>query len=111
MTAEQIHQIGLEEVKRDEASMLEIARKLGYSDLQSFNAAANDNPRLHPSSREQLLDTYRIDLNQMKVKLPELFGKLPEADLIVAATPSYTQKQRPAIRTSPARSMESDLGE
>lgn len=101
MTAEQIHQIGLAEVKRDEALMLEIAHKLGYSNLQSFNAAANDNPRLHPSSAEQLLDTYRIDLNQMKVKLPELFGKLPEADLVVEATPSYTQKQRPAATYEP----------
>ena len=39
MTAEQIHQVGLDEVKRDEALMLAIANKLGYRDLRSFNAA------------------------------------------------------------------------
>lgn len=85
MTADQIHQIGLEEVQRDEAAMLAIAQKLGYSDLKSFNAATSANPGLHPASRRQLLDVYRIDLNQMKVKLPELFGKLPKADLIEQA--------------------------
>jgi uncharacterized protein (DUF885 family) len=96
MTADQIHQIGLEEVKRDEAAMLVIAQRLGYSDLKRFNAAVDANPKLHAASREQLLDVYRMDLQQMQAKLPGLFGKLPHAELIVEATPAYTEQQRPA---------------
>jgi uncharacterized protein (DUF885 family) len=96
MTADQIHQIGLDEVKRDEAAMLVIAKQLGYSDLKRFNAAVDANPKLHAASREQLLDAYRRDLQQMKAKLPGLFGQLPRADLIVEATPAYTEQQRPA---------------
>jgi uncharacterized protein (DUF885 family) len=96
MTADQVHQIGLDEVKRTEAAMLVIAQRLGYSDLKSFNAAIDANPKLHAASREQLLEAYRRDLQQMKPKLPELFGKLPRAELIVEATPAYTEQQRPA---------------
>ena len=35
-SAAEIHQIGLDEVKRDEAEMLAIVHKLGYADLKSF---------------------------------------------------------------------------
>jgi len=96
MTADQIHQVGLDEVKRDETAMLVIAQRLGYSDLKRFNTAVDANPRLHAASREKLLDVYRMDLQQMQAKLPGLFGKLPHAELIVEATPAYTEQQRPA---------------
>jgi uncharacterized protein (DUF885 family) len=96
MTADQIHQIGLDEVKRDEAAMLVIAQQQGYGDLKSFNAAINANPKRHAASKEQLLEVYRADLKQMQAKLAGLFGQLPRADLIVEATPAYTEKQRPA---------------
>lgn len=102
MSADQIHQIGLDEVKRDEAAMLVIAKNLGYNDLKSFNAAISANPKLHALSREQVLDVYRGYLNQMKAKLPEQFGTLPKSDLIVEATPSYTEKQRPPATYEPA---------
>jgi uncharacterized protein (DUF885 family) len=39
LTADQIHQIGLDEVKRDEAEMLTIAQKLGFADLKAFRAS------------------------------------------------------------------------
>lgn len=101
MSADQIHQVGLEEVNRDEAAMLVIANKLGYKDLKSFNAAITTDPKLHAASREEVLDTYRGYLNQMKAKLPEQFGTLPKSDLIVEATPSYTEKQRPFATYEP----------
>ncbi|MGA3160995.1 MAG: DUF885 domain-containing protein [Terracidiphilus sp.] len=92
LTAEQIHQIGLDEVKRDEAEMLVIAHKLGFQDLKSFRASFKSNPKLHPASGEALLDAYRGDVAQMQAKLPMLFGRLPKASLEVAAVPDYLQK-------------------
>ena len=44
LTADQIHQIGLDEVKKDEAEMLAIAQKLGFKDLKSFNASLKTKP-------------------------------------------------------------------
>jgi uncharacterized protein (DUF885 family) len=88
LTADQIHQIGLDEVKKDEAEMLAIAQKLGFQDLKSFRESLKTNPKLHPASADALLDTYRGYLKPMQAKLPELFGTLPRAPFeVVAVTP------------------------
>jgi uncharacterized protein (DUF885 family) len=92
LTAEQIHQIGLDEVKRDEAEMLVIAQKLGFADLKSFRASLKANPKLHPASREALLAAYRGYLTPMQAKLPQLFGRLPKAAFEVVAVPDYLEK-------------------
>ncbi|HZU09867.1 MAG TPA: DUF885 domain-containing protein [Pseudacidobacterium sp.] len=97
LTPDQIHQIGLDEVKRDETEMLAIAQKLGFKDLAALRASIASNPKLHPQSREQLLDLYRHDIDQMRAKLPELFGRLPKAPLVVEPVPAFIEKdQAPA---------------
>jgi uncharacterized protein (DUF885 family) len=95
-SAAEIHQIGLDEVKRDEAEMLAIVKKLGFVDLKSFSAALKTNPKEHPASKEALLDAYRGYIGQMKPKLPELFGRLPKASVEVVAMPSYIEKDQAA---------------
>jgi uncharacterized protein (DUF885 family) len=92
LTAAQIHKIGEQEVAKDEAEMLVIARKLGFADLKSFQASLKTNPKLHPTSREQILDAYRSYLTPMQAKLPELFGHLPKAGFEVAAVPEFLEK-------------------
>jgi uncharacterized protein (DUF885 family) len=95
-SAAEIHQIGLDEVKRDEAEMLAIAKKLGFSDLKAFGAALKANPKMHPASGDALLAAYRGYLNGMAPKLPELFGKLPKAPLEVVRVPEYAEKDQAA---------------
>jgi uncharacterized protein (DUF885 family) len=92
LSAAQIHQIGLDEVKRDEAEMLTIAQKLGFADLQSFRASLKSNPKLHPASGEALLAAYRGYLGPMQARLPQLFGRLPKAPFEVVAVPDYLEK-------------------
>ena len=89
MTPQQIHQIGLDEVKRDEADMLAIAEKLGFKDLASFRASLKSNPKMHPANAEALLDAYREVLKPMQAKLPQLFGTLPKAPFEVVKVPDY----------------------
>jgi uncharacterized protein (DUF885 family) len=97
LTPAQIHKIGEDEVTRDEADMLVIAKKLGYADIAALRAAIVANPKLHPTSRDALLDVYRTDIDHMRPKLPELFGRLPRAPLTVEAVPAYIEKdQAPA---------------
>jgi uncharacterized protein (DUF885 family) len=93
-TATEIHQIGVDEVKRDEAEMLAIVKKLGFADLKSFNAALKTNPKEHPASAEALLDAFRGYEAQMQPKLPELFGRLPKAKLEVVEMPAFIQKDQ-----------------
>jgi uncharacterized protein (DUF885 family) len=92
LTADQIHQIGLDEVKKDEADMLAIAQKLGFQDLKSFRASLKDNPKVHPSSADALLAAYRGYLTPMQAKLPQLFGRLPKAPFEVAPVPDFLEK-------------------
>jgi uncharacterized protein (DUF885 family) len=93
-TPAEIHQIGLDEVKRDETEMLAIAKKLGSNDIKSFNAAMKTNPKLHPTSKEALLEAYKGYIARMQPKLPELFGTLPKAKLEVLPVPAYIEKEQ-----------------
>jgi Uncharacterized protein conserved in bacteria len=92
LTADQIHQIGLDEVKRDETEMLAIAQKLGFSDLASFRASLKANPKLKATSADALLAAYRGYLTPMQAKLPSLFGRLPKAPFEVVPVPDYMAK-------------------
>ena len=95
LTPDQIHQLGLDEVKKDEAGMLEIAQKLGFKDLASLRASLKTNPKLHPASADALFDAYRGYIKPMQAKLPELFGRLPKAPLEVVPVPDYLAKTSP----------------
>jgi uncharacterized protein (DUF885 family) len=92
LTADQIRQLGLDEVKKDEADMLAIAQKLGFQDLKSFRASLKDNPKLHPFSADALLAAYRGYLAPMQAKLPQLFGRLPKAPFEVVPVPDFLEK-------------------
>jgi uncharacterized protein (DUF885 family) len=94
-TAAEIHQIGLDEVKRDETEMLAIVHQLGFADLKSFRAALAANPKEHPQSKEALIDTYKGYIAQMQPRLPDLFGRLPKAQLEVVPMPAFAEKNSP----------------
>jgi uncharacterized protein (DUF885 family) len=93
LSADEIHQIGLTEVARIESEMMEIAKKLGFSDLKAFNRAVDANPDLRPKSREQILDLYRHYEDQMYAQLPKLFGRLPNAKLEVIPVEAFREKE------------------
>jgi len=93
LTPEEIHQIGLAQVKDIEDRMLGVAHQLGYSDLKSFQAAIKDDPKLHPHSREEILDLYRKYIDQMNAQLPQMFGRLPKAKLEVMPIEEFREKE------------------
>ncbi|MDQ2833326.1 MAG: DUF885 domain-containing protein [Acidobacteriota bacterium] len=95
-TPAEIHQIGLDEVKRDEAEMLAIVKRLGFADINSFSTALKTNSKEHPSSPDALIEAYRGYIAGMKPKLPELFGRLPKAPLEVVPVPAYMEKDQAA---------------
>ena len=95
LTADQIHQIGLDEVTKDEAEMLAIAQKLGFKDLAGFRASLKTNPKLHPASAAALVAAYKGYLAPMQAKLPQLFGTLPKAPFEVTTVPDYAAATAP----------------
>jgi len=91
-TPEEIHQIGLAQVKLIEDRMLGVAKQLGYADLKSFYASIPTNPKIHVHSREEILDLYRKYIDQMYTKLPDLFGRLPKEKLEVLPIEEFREK-------------------
>lgn len=96
LAPEEIHQIGLKEVARIEGEMLAIAKKLGHSDLASFNEAIERNPDLEAKSGQFIIDQYEKFIGQMYARLPQLFGRLPKAKLEVVAVPAFREKEAAA---------------
>ncbi|MBS1767104.1 MAG: DUF885 domain-containing protein [Acidobacteria bacterium] len=92
----QIHETGLKEVARIEGEMTAIAKAQGYADLASFRAAVVKDPRFHPKDGAELLARYKSYLDGMRAKLPDYFGILPKAPLVVMATEPYREKDAPA---------------
>jgi len=92
LTPEEIHQIGLAQVKEIERRMLEVANGLGFKDMKSFGVAVKADPKLHPKSRQEILDLYTKYIDGMYTKLPDLFGRLPKGHLDVMPIEEFREK-------------------
>jgi uncharacterized protein (DUF885 family) len=93
LTPDEIHALGLAQVREIETRMLDVAHQLGYSDLKAFYASIKTNPKLHAHSREEILDLYRKYIDQMYTKLPDLFGRLPKERLDVMPIEEFREKE------------------
>jgi uncharacterized protein (DUF885 family) len=92
LSPEEIHQIGLAQVKEIEARLLQVVNQLGYKDLKSFSASLPANPKVHVHSRKEILDLYQKYIDQMYSKLPAMFGRLPKAKLEIMAIGESSEK-------------------
>jgi len=93
LSPEEIHQIGLEQVKEIEGRMLAVVNQLGYKDMKSFQASVDADPKLHAHSREEILGLYRKYEDQMYARLPQMFGRLPKAKLEVMPVEEFREKE------------------
>jgi uncharacterized protein (DUF885 family) len=89
LTPNQIHNLGLQEVARITAEMTTLAHQAGFADLAAFRASIHNDPKLVPTSSEQILDDYRHYIAQMQPKLPQLFTIIPGSPVTVEAIPSF----------------------
>jgi len=90
---ETIHRLGLSEVARIEAEMTEIAHKLGYKDLAALRTAVKTDPKLHATSKQQIVDLYTKYIAGMQPELPKLFGLLPKTKVEVRPVQEYREKE------------------
>jgi uncharacterized protein (DUF885 family) len=93
LSPEEIHQIGLAQVKDIEGRMIQVVNQLGYKDLKSFSASLQTNPKVHVHSRKEILDLYQKYTDQMYLKLPSLFGRLPKARLQILPIEEFREKE------------------
>jgi uncharacterized protein (DUF885 family) len=90
LSAQQVHDIGLQEVARIENLMEKSKNLLGFNGtLQEFQKSLQDKtkyPMLYADSDQQILNEYRKVASNIEKLLPEYFGRLPNGKLEVAPT-------------------------
>ncbi|MFT4855017.1 MAG: hypothetical protein ACI9UV_000297 [Algoriphagus sp.] len=97
LTADEIHQIGLNEVKRIQEEMLAIKEQVGFEgDLKEFFSFVNSDPQFFfpntAEGRQAYLDQSTAFLDEIKKKLPDYFGILPKADLVVKRVEAFREQ-------------------
>lgn len=88
MTADQVHQLGLREVARIRAEMEAIKTQVGFEgSLQDFFGFIREDKQFYYPNTDDGREAYIADtrgfLEEISGKLPEYFGILPKADLVV----------------------------
>lgn len=96
LTADQIHQIGLSEVARIKGEMEAIKQQVGFKgSLQDFFKFVRDDDRFYypntDAGRQAYIDAATAHLAFMKTRLPDYFGILPKADVIVKRVEPYRE--------------------
>ncbi|MEZ5938854.1 MAG: DUF885 domain-containing protein [Hyphomonadaceae bacterium] len=97
MTADQIHELGLSEVARIRSEMEAIKQKVGFEgSLQDFFTFMRTDRRFYlpntDEGRQQYIKLAEGYLGEMKKRLPEYFGRLPKADLIVKRVEPFREE-------------------
>ncbi|MFQ5723860.1 MAG: DUF885 family protein, partial [Terriglobia bacterium] len=78
LTPEEIHQIGLREVRRIRGEMEKIIEQVGFEgSFQEFLEFLRTDPQFYYDDPEELLEGYRAIAKEIDPTLVRLFGKLP----------------------------------
>ncbi|TLM77409.1 DUF885 domain-containing protein [Microbulbifer harenosus] len=95
LSPEEIHRIGLAEVRRIRSEMEAIIEKTGFTGgFQEFNDFLRNDPRFYYQSKEELLKNYRDIAKRIDGELPALFGTLPRLPYGVKPIPAYSEKSQ-----------------
>ena len=100
MTADEIHQLGLSEVERLRIEMETLKAKSGFEgtliEFFTFLRDSKDDERFYFKTTEEGAQGYIDDataaIENIKAELPNYFGLLPKADLIVQRVESFREQ-------------------
>ena len=97
LTADEIHQIGLDEVARLRKDMEAIKEKVGFvGSLQAFFEHVRDGDwNYYPDTdegRQAYIDDATAAIDGIKAELPNYFGLLPQADLVVKRVEPFRER-------------------
>ncbi|HVR40163.1 MAG TPA: DUF885 family protein [Thermoanaerobaculia bacterium] len=93
LTPDEIHALGLSEVKRIRAEMERIKEQTGFKgSLAEFFEFLRTDKRFFFTERDALLSAYRDIAKRIDPELMKLFGTLPRTSYGVIPVPSYSEK-------------------
>jgi uncharacterized protein (DUF885 family) len=110
LTADEVRNIGLAEVTRLKNEMEVVKTEFGFSgSLQEFFVFLRENKddeRLYypntDAGRQGYLDDATAAINKIKAVLPEYFGILPKADMVVKRVEAFREQDGAAQHYSPS---------
>ena len=107
-TAEEIHNIGLAEVARIQAEMLEIFAAEGIDISQGYTEAMDaysSKPEFYyedsDEGREQILEDYQAILDEIDANMDAVFNVRPKAGMEVVRVPEFKEKTSPGAYYQP----------
>ena len=91
LTPDEIHQIGLSEVRRIRAEMEKVKTQVGFKgDLPAFFDYVRTDAKFHPfKTEEEVLEAYRAVEKRLQANLPKFFGVVPKSKFEVRATEKF----------------------
>jgi uncharacterized protein (DUF885 family) len=90
LTPQQIHEIGLAEVRRIRAEMDRVIASSGFrGSFHGFTEFLRNDPRFFYDQPEDLVNGYRIIAKKIDPQLAPLFGKLPRLPYGVTPIPAF----------------------
>ena len=97
LTADEIHELGLSEVERIRAEMEAIKDKTGFEgSLQEFFVfTRTDDQFFFPDNEagaQMYIDRAEMHINELTERLPEFFGQLPKAPLVVRRVEAFREQ-------------------
>jgi uncharacterized protein (DUF885 family) len=96
LTPLEIHNIGLEEIARLEDEYRAMgARVLGTSDLAQIYDRLRNDPDLRFGDGEQIVAAAQDAMDRARAAIPDWFGRLPQADCVMAEVPEAGAQDAP----------------
>lgn len=92
-TPDEIHALGLSEVKRIRGEMERVKQQAGFNGtLEEFFTFLRTDPRFYYNTREELLVAYRDISKRIDPELTRAFGRIPRLPYGVVPIPAYSEK-------------------
>jgi uncharacterized protein (DUF885 family) len=96
LTAQQVHNLGLAQMKLIRGQMAEIGRRsFGTADPARALALMRNDPQYRFKSREELIKYAETAVERARLALPRFFGRVPKAPVIVEPFPAYLETSAP----------------
>lgn len=93
LSAEEIHQIGLDEVARIHREMTAIKDEVGFDgDLQAFFGHLNTAPEFYFETREQMIEAHESLRAKADAAAPGLFRRIPRASYEIRAVEEFRER-------------------
>jgi len=101
LTADEIHQTGLDEVSRIEAEMIDRFEEIGISGetiADRFKVLDSMDDMFYPDTEEsykKIIDDYSAMVEDLYERTTPLFNRIPKADVEVRRVPEFSEKTAP----------------